>query len=91
MVTDGNQTYCGDHFEMYSSIKSLCCVTGTNAVLQVNYTWKANKLIEKEVRFVITGKGGRRQKWRKVGQEVQTPNYMIHKDQGWNIQLGEYN
>ena len=27
MVTDSNQTYCGDHFEMYRNIESLCCVT----------------------------------------------------------------
>ena len=24
MVTDGNQTYCGDHFIMYKNIESLC-------------------------------------------------------------------
>ena len=32
MVTDGNQTNQGDHFEMYRNIKSLHCVTGTNSV-----------------------------------------------------------
>ena len=29
MYGDANQTYCGDQFEMYRSIKLLCCVTGT--------------------------------------------------------------
>ena len=42
-MTDGNQTYRGDHFEMYRSTESLCCVPGTNIVLQVNYTSKTNK------------------------------------------------
>ena len=43
MVTDGNLTYHGDHFEMYRNIKSLGCVTRTSIVLQVNYTSKTNK------------------------------------------------
>ena len=38
MVTDGNQTYHGDHFEIYINIESLCCVKGTNIALQGNYT-----------------------------------------------------
>ena len=43
MVTDGNQTYYGDHFKIYRNIKSLCSVKGANIVLQVNYTSEANK------------------------------------------------
>ena len=63
LVTDSNQTYHGDYFEMYRNIESLCCTTGTNIVLQVNYTSKANKYtrkpVEKEIRFVVTrGRGG---------------------------------
>ena len=53
MVTDGNQIYHGDHFEMYRNIESLC-VIGTNIVSQVNYTSQTNKLIEKEIRLVVT-------------------------------------
>ena len=42
---------CGDswqldlsiYFEMHKNIESLCCVTGTNIVLQVNYTSKTNR------------------------------------------------
>ena len=30
MMTDHNQTYHTDHFDMYRKIESLCCVTGTN-------------------------------------------------------------
>ena len=53
----GNQTYHGDHLEIYRNIKSLWRVTGFNTVLQINYTSETdkptNKLIEKEVRFVV--------------------------------------
>ena len=39
------------------SLYCLYCVTGINIVLQINYTSKptdqTNKLIEKEIRFVI--------------------------------------
>ena len=38
MVTDGNQTYCGDHFAMYTNVESLCCTPETNIKLYVNYT-----------------------------------------------------
>ena len=41
-MTDGNQTSWDDHFEMYRNIKSLCCVTGANILLQVNYTLKTD-------------------------------------------------
>lgn len=35
MVTDGNLTYCGDHFTVYTNVKSLC---GTSKTPNVNYT-----------------------------------------------------
>ena len=38
--------HCGDQFEMYRNIKSLCCVTGTNSVLGQLYL-ETNKLIKK--------------------------------------------
>ena len=37
MVTDVNLTYCGDHFAVYTNIKSLCCTPETNTTLHVNY------------------------------------------------------
>ena len=43
MVTDGNQAYCDDHFEMYRNTELLCYATGANIVLQTNYTSKTNK------------------------------------------------
>ena len=63
---------------MHRNIKSLGYVLGTNIVLQINYTSKTNKLIEKEVRFVVTrgrywGEGG----LDKSSQKLQTTNYKI--------------
>ena len=43
MMTHGNWTYCGDHFEMQRNSESLHCVSGTNIVLRVNYTLQTNK------------------------------------------------
>ena len=74
MVTDGNQTYHGDHFEMYRNIESLCCVPETNIVLQVSYISRTNKLIEKEIRFVVTkGGGGVRGNWMKIVKGYKLP------------------
>ena len=57
MAADGNQTYHGEHFVIYKNTESPY-VLGTNIVLQANYTSKINKLIEKEITFVVTrGKG----------------------------------
>ena len=45
---------------MYRNVKSLCCVTETDVVLQVNYTSKTYEQTnsEKEIRFVVTrGRG----------------------------------
>ena len=38
MVTDGNQTFCGDHFAVYPNTESLCCTPETNIMLYANYT-----------------------------------------------------
>ena len=38
MVTDANQTYCGDHFTIHTKIQSLCCTPETNIMFYVNYT-----------------------------------------------------
>lgn len=34
---DINRTYCGDHFVVYTYIKSLCCILLTNTMLFLNY------------------------------------------------------
>ena len=40
LVTDGNQTYCGDYFVMYRNIKSLFCAPETlSVVVQLNYNY----------------------------------------------------
>ena len=41
---------------MYRNIELLCCTTGTNSVIGQSYS--KNKLIEKEIRFVVTRHGG---------------------------------
>ena len=38
MVIDGNETYCGGHFAIYTSIESLCCTPEANIMLYLNYT-----------------------------------------------------
>ena len=53
MMKDGNLN-CSDIFVIYRRVESLCCMPGSNIMLQVNYNSKANKLIEKEIRFVVT-------------------------------------
>lgn len=42
MLTDDGQTYPGGHFEMYTNIKSLCCVIGTNSLVGQLYTSETN-------------------------------------------------
>ena len=44
---------------MYRNIKPLCYVPGTDTAMKVNYTLKTNKLIEKEIRPVVTRGWGR--------------------------------
>ena len=36
MVTDGYQTYLGDHFTIYVNVKPLCCIPETDTILYVN-------------------------------------------------------
>ena len=91
MVTDGNQTYYGDHFKMYRNIESLRCVTGTNTVLQVNYTSKTNTQIykptEKQIRFgVARGRGWGGGELDEGSQKIQTFTYKIRtKDVTYNM------
>ena len=40
LYDDMVMTYGGDNFEMYSNIRSLCCITGTIVVLQIKNTSK---------------------------------------------------
>lgn len=43
MVTDVNETSCGNHFPMYTNIESMCYIPETNIMLKVNYTVIKNK------------------------------------------------
>ena len=55
---DVNETYCGDHFAIYTNIKSLCCTPETNIMLYVNYT-SIDRLINREEKngtYTIYGK-----------------------------------
>ena len=91
MVTYHNQTYCGDHFEMYRNIKSLCCVTRTKIVLQINYTLKANKRIHrKEIKFVAPrGREEGEGELEEGGQKEGISSYELY--QGCNVQHDKYN
>ena len=73
MVTHGMQTYHGGHFVMYRNVKSLCCVPGTNIVLQVDYISKPNKLTGKEIRFVVTRDGSGGWNWMKAVKRYKLP------------------
>ena len=42
-----NQTHCGEHFKIYTNVKSLCCTPETNIILYVNYASK-KKVCAKE-------------------------------------------
>ena len=92
MVTDGNQSYCGDHFEMYRNIKSLCCTPATNVVLQIIYTSKANKQTQKKRSdlWLPEAGGGGRGNWMKVAKGTNI-SYRINKYQGCNVQHDKYN
>ena len=58
---------------MYGNIL-LCCIPGTNIVSQVNYTSKPNKLIDKEIRFVVSrGRGVGRKDWMKTVKRYTLP------------------
>ena len=89
MLTYRNQTYHGDHFEKYRNIESLCCVTGTNIVLQVNYTSKpkqANLQTDRKrdqiCGYQMPGEGERQLD--EGGKKVQTSSYKINKYKGCN-------
>ena len=89
VVTDQNQTYYADHFEMYRNLESLCCVTGTNIVFQVNYTSKTNS--EKDEVCGYQRWGWEEEGLDEGGQNVQTSGYKINKSQGCNAQRDEHN
>ena len=73
-MTDGNQA-C-DHFIIYRNIQSLCCAPETNSVVgQVYFKRQTNKLIEKEIRFVVTRRHGELDE---SSQNVQTPSFKIN-------------
>ena len=60
---------------------------------KVNYTSKqTNKLVEKEISFVIVrGGGGGEGGMDEGGQEIQTSSYKVNKYKGSSVQHGKYN
>ena len=59
---------------MYRNIESLCCVKGINKCCRSNFKNKQNKLIEKEIRFVVTRGGGWGEgNWMKVVKRYKLP------------------
>lgn len=38
MMSNGNCTYCGEHFVRYIIVKSLCCTSETTIILYAKYT-----------------------------------------------------
>ena len=72
---------------MYRSIKLLCCVTGTNIALQVNYTLKT-KQIHRKIDQIC---GYQRQgvgmgELNKCGPKIQLPCYKIGVYWGCGVQ-----
>lgn len=45
MVTDGEQTYCGDNFIMYINIESLCYIPETNIIFHQLF-FNLKKMVE---------------------------------------------
>ena len=73
MVTDENQTYHSDQFEMYRNIESLCCIPGTKCFRMIILQKETDqKLIEKEIRFVVT-RDGDGEDWMKVVKKYKLP------------------
>ena len=87
----GNQTYHGDHFDMYRNTKPLCCVTGTNVLFQVNYTSETNKLIEENRLVVGRGEELGEGELDEGDQKIKTSNDKINMYQGYNVQHEKYN
>lgn len=75
MGTYWNWTYHGDH------ILNRCCVTGTNIVLQANYTLKTSKQTHLKIKSVVTrGRGQRERELDEGSQKLQTKkkkNYVL--------------
>ena len=46
MVMDVNYTYHGDHFTIYTNVKSFCCTPETNIMLYVNIYTSIKKILE---------------------------------------------
>ena len=64
---------------MYRNTESLCCITGTNIVLQVTYASKANTFIENEIRFSVPrGRSGAGD-LDEYGNKAQTSSHKIKK------------
>ena len=83
-MTD-NQTYSGDHFEIYRNIESLYYEPGNNIMLQVNYTSKTNSQ-KKSSDFWLPEVVGRGEgEFDEGGQTVQNSSHRAEKYNMINI------
>ena len=59
---------------MYRNIESLCCITGTNTVLYVNFTSKTKKLKgKKSDLWLPEARRGGRGNWTKIVKRYKLP------------------
>ena len=77
-VTDIKQAYC-DHCVMYRNVKSLCCITGTNTGMQVNYTSKINEQTHRKRDHICGYHRQREVELDEGNQKEQPPSYKINK------------
>ena len=78
VVTDGKETYCGDHFAMYTNIESLYRTPETNTMLHANYTsifFKGTSLVAQMVKraYNVGGLGSIPGSGRSPGEENGNP------------------
>ena len=71
MVTGNNWNYHGDHFVMYKTIDSPCCVPKTNTVMQINYT--SNKHLLAMILDLWLSEAGEREELDEGSQKLQLP------------------
>ena len=78
---------------MFRNTESLYCVTGTNIVLQVNYTSKTRKQTNSQKKrsdlWLPAVGGGYNPE--EGGHKGQTSGFMTNKYQGYNVQHDTYN
>ena len=78
MVPDGNYNYHSDHFVTYRNSESLCSITRTNTVWEVNYTSKSNKQTEIDQICVYQRWGVEEGRMRQSSGKVQISSYKVN-------------